>query len=150
MRRLAPWIAAAALAALAWSGVAPDAAPPAVTKVIGVLIDLGCAARGLAETGSFNHAGDDHKTASGQVIAGCARTCLERGQPAALLDRTRKQIVAIFACAARPTLASYAGRTVEVEGHWAGKGGSTAFIPLKIRERGSAGPWAEVDCAEMH
>lgn len=128
---------------------AAPAKPPKITKVIGVVVDLGCAARGLADTGKFVHHGDDHTTAEGATIRGCATACLQRGQPAALLDRKRKQIVAIFACAPKPTLVKYAAATVEVSGYWAGKGGSTAFIPLKIRKRNEP-TWVDVDCAEMH
>lgn len=153
MRRIGPWIAAVAVVLAARAGVGPGAAPargPKITRVIGVVVDLGCAARGLAETGAFVHVADDHTTSDGKTIAGCARQCLKRGQPAALLDPTHRQIVAIFACAPAPTLAGYAGDTVEVQGYWAGKGGSTAFVPLKIKKRASAGPWVDVDCAEMH
>ena len=151
MRRFLPWVAAAALVISA-SAAGPGAAPPSgprITKVIGVMVDLGCAARGLAHQGSWVHGGDDHVTEAGETIAGCATACLKRGQPAALLDRDKKQIVAIFACAPGPTLSRFAARVVDVQGYWAGKGGSTAFIPLKIRERGSAS-WSDVDCAEMH
>lgn len=151
MRRVFYWTAAAALV-IAAGQAGPGAAPqtkPRITKVIGVLVDLGCAARGLAHRGSWVHSGDDHVTESGETITGCATACLRRGQPAALLDRRKEQIVAIFACAPGPTLSRFAARVVDVQGYWAGKGGSTAFVPLKIRERG-ASSWTDVDCAEMH
>lgn len=151
MRRALFWTAAAALVIAAGRG-GPVAAPqpaPRITRVIGVVVDLGCAARGLAQQGSWVHSGDDHVAGDGQTITACATACLRRGQPAALLDRHKQQIVAIFACAPGPTLSSFAAKLVEVQGYWAGKGGSTAFVPLQIRER-HARRWTEVDCAEMH
>jgi hypothetical protein len=154
MRRIGLWVVAFAVVAIARAGVGTDAAPhkhkgPRITKVIGVVVDLGCAARGLAETGSFVHRANDHQTADGKTVVGCARACLERGQPAALLDPTHQRIVAIFACAPAP-FARFAAETVEVQGYWAGKGGSTAFVPLKLKQRSASGPWTEIDCAEMH
>lgn len=151
MRRLAFWTALVALAAIAGAAPKDKNKGPKIVKVIGVVVDLGCAARGLADAGSFAAvATDDHTTADGTTFASCARQCMKRGQPAALLDPGLSQIVAIFACAPGPTLADHAGETVEVQGYWAGKGGSTAFIPLKLKERVGSGPWVDVDCAEMH
>ncbi len=140
------WVLVSLAFALAFS---LGAAQPEPATLKGRVIDLTCAAKGHAMMGSWHNAEhNDHMSPEGKK-PNCAEMCLRGGQPAALF--ADGQIVAVFACNPRATLADFAAQEVEVRGFWAAqeKEGLPTFVPQKIRKAG-AGRWQDVDCATMH
>ena len=140
------------LVLLAWGlsprPVAQTKLPP-TTTLFGTLIDLSCAARGIAMRDSWSQATEsDHVHDDGE-IKDCARKCLLEGHPAALYDG-KKKIVAVFACNPKKTLANYAAQKVDVQGFWVGtkKDDARSFVPRKIRIQG-AKVWTDVECEFM-
>ncbi len=134
---------------------------PETVILKGRVIDLTCAVKGKAMTGTWNNVAEDHMLADGSMQEKCSIMCLMGGQPAALF--ADNDIQAIFACnprgsSGRGGLARYSSAPVEVEGYWGGGGpDAKVFVPLKIRSgmmtlsaRVGTGGWRNVDCAVMH
>jgi hypothetical protein len=125
---------------------------PKTETLSGVLADFTCASKGKVMMNTwYNATHDDHKTPDGPKPS-CATLCLKQlGQPAALFDPDKDQMVAVFACSPQHTLGDYAAQEVEVQGFFAGAAGDhpRAFVPVKIRAAGGSG-WTDVTCAAMH
>lgn len=118
-------------------------AAPKTETLSGTVADLTCATKGKALMDTWHNATHDaHKTGEGEA-AGCATACLKGGQPAALF--ADGEVVTVFACNPRATLADFAAQEVEVQGTRVG----ASFLPAKIRAKG-AGAWQDVNCATMH
>jgi len=145
-------IAVAVAATFAFSDTqAQKMKKPKMTTIKGTVIDLTCASKGKVMMNSWMNAkSEDHMTPMGKKKM-CGKMCLQGGQPAALFDSGKEQIVAVFACNPKATLAAYASEEVEVMGFWAGGKDDkvSTFVPAKIRAKG-ADDWETCDCATMH
>ena len=159
-------LAVTGLATSLWiTSLEAQANQPPIVTLKGRLVDLTCAAKGKAMTGSWNNIAQDHMMEDGNIQKACATLCLLGGQPAALFSDN--QITAIFACNPRGTgtaphqgytLAGNVAQASEVEGYWVdGKAETGIFVPLRIRrgeltaERryGAGGGWRELDCGPI-
>ena len=133
-----------------------------MASVVGVMIDLTCAAMAQVLTGSWDSTDLDQAGENGTIQQDCLT--LKKGQPAALFYEGKIQ--AVLACNPRGggkiqrteehgnphALTKYAGAPVVVEGFWADQG-TNLFVPVRIRRRilhaesyFTSGGWHVVDC----
>lgn len=122
---------------------------PQTTTLFGTLVDLSCAARGIAMRDSWSYATENDHVGEEGTVKQCATTGLRNGNPAALFNG--KKLTAVFACNPRTTLADYAAQKVDVQGFWAGfkKDDVKSFVPRKIRRQGAKN-WDDVECQYLH
>ena len=121
---------------------------PKTVTISGTVIDLTCTVKAKAMSGKWVNTKGDHMMADGKINKGCAKMCLQGGQPAALFADGK--ILATFACNPSATLADFAGESVEIQGFWAtgDSEGAKTFVPAKIRQ--GSDDWKDVNCATMH